>query len=83
MKRRVAVLLFSFSAVLAGCTTAKSPQEQDAAVQADCAAKGLQFVRTEWASLSSGLVAPGARVTRECVGPGDPRYTRLGTPEKR
>lgn len=57
---------------LAGCSVVL----KDAAVaklQADCAAKGLQF-HQETTKETELVVISQAEVSGECVGPGDPRY---------
>ena len=57
---------------LAGCA-AQLEQEATANLEADCAAKGMQFVKTT-SEKSDNLVLYSARVGGECVGPSDPRY---------
>ena len=57
---------------LAGCA-AQLEQQATANLEADCAAKGMQFVKTS-SEKSDNLILYSARVGGECIGPGDPRF---------
>jgi hypothetical protein len=57
---------------LSGCATQLTHQAREK-LQAQCAAKGMQFVETSSRSTEM-VVAAQAEVSGECVGPGDPRY---------
>ena len=50
-------------------------------LQAQCAAKGMQFVVTD-AKKTELLVVSSAQVTGVCVGPGDPRYVPPKAPSE-
>jgi hypothetical protein len=57
---------------LSGCAAALTHQAREK-LQAQCAAKEMQFVETGSKSTEL-LVAGQSEVSGECVGPGDPRY---------
>ena len=57
---------------LAGCAVALKSQAVTQ-LQAQCAAKGLQFVETG-SKVNELVVESEAEVSGECVSPGDPRY---------
>ena len=59
---------------LAGCA-AQLEQEATAKLEADCAAKGMQFVKTT-SETSENPIVSRAQVAGECIGPSDSRYTR-------
>jgi len=60
--------------VLTGCA-AQLERHATASAQAQCAAKGKQFIKTE-SDKSDGLFMSEAQVAGECVGPDDPRYVK-------
>ena len=57
---------------LAGCAS-QLEQEATAKLEADCAARGMQFVKTG-SETSENPIVSRAQVAGECVGPTDPRY---------
>jgi hypothetical protein len=64
--------------VLTGCAAGLTHQAREK-LQAQCAAKGMQFVETSSKSTDL-LVASQSEVSGECVGPGDPRYVNPQQP---
>jgi hypothetical protein len=58
--------------ILAGCAT-QLEQDATAKLEADCAARGMQFVKTG-SEKTEAIIVSSAQVGGECVGPGDPRY---------
>ena len=72
MRVKLIIALAVGTSALSGCATI---MEQGATkkLQASCAEKGMQFVKTE-SKKTEALVYSGASVTGECVGPTDPRW---------
>lgn len=60
------------SASLSNCA-AQLEQQAIIKLQADCAARGLQFVQTSSQKTDNPILSE-AQVSGECVGPTDPRY---------
>jgi len=69
---KVAVTIGLFAMSLAGCA-AQLEQEATAKLEADCASKGMQFVKTT-SETSENPIVSRAQVAGECLGPTDSRY---------
>ena len=71
---RLAAAIGLVAMSLAGCAT-QLEQEATAKLEADCAAKGMQFVKTG-SDKTEAIIVSSAQVGGECVDPSDSRYTR-------